>query len=271
MNPLKTFAVVLAVSLFGCRTQIHHGLEERDANELITALVSRGFDATKVQEKGKKPTWAIELDDAHATDALRVLTEFKLPRPPRTTTRELVGQVGLVETPGAERLRQLEALEGDVEQMLESMDGVTSAAVELVVPAPPRPGQNALPSKASALVRVQPAAMEKLQLQKEPIRALIAAAVEGLRPDDVSVMVDPVTSLVSVPREPEAAPTALRVLVLVLAGGLAVLAGAFVLLARKMRKKKKGAPVPAAPAPATAAPTAPPRPVISANVARKAA
>src|SRR5690349_11361313 len=111
-RPLRTVVVLLAVLAAGCRSQIQHALDERDANEIVTALVARGFDARKVAEKGKKPTWAIELDDEHATDALRVLTELKLPRPARTTTREVTAQVGLIETPGAERLRQLEALKG---------------------------------------------------------------------------------------------------------------------------------------------------------------
>src|SRR5687767_12954976 len=116
---MNRFAIaVLFLSAAACRSQIQHGLDERDANEAVSALVSRGFDARKMPEKGKKPTWAIELDNEHATDALRVLTELKLPRPPRTTTRDVTSQSALIETPGAERLRQMEALEGDIEQMI---------------------------------------------------------------------------------------------------------------------------------------------------------
>src|SRR3954468_6375102 len=99
MNPRsrRFVALMVALLLAGCRSQIQHGLEERDANEIVSALVSRGFDTRKIPEKGKKPTWAIELDDDHATDGLRVLTELKLPRPPRMTTREVTAQVGLIE------------------------------------------------------------------------------------------------------------------------------------------------------------------------------
>ena len=131
--------------LTACSSQIQHGLDERDANEIVSALVARGFEVRKVAEKGKKPTWAIELDDTQATEAMRVLNELKLPRPARLKTQTLAQSVGLIDTPSAERLRQLEAQEGDIEESLETMDGVASAAVELVVPPPPRPGQLATP------------------------------------------------------------------------------------------------------------------------------
>ncbi len=193
------FSVVVMV-LAGCRAQIQHGLDERDANEVVSALVAHGFDAKKVAEKGKKPSYAIELDDEHATDALRVLTELKLPRPARTTTKDLASQTSLVETPATERMRQLEAQKGDLGQMLEGMDGVESASVELVVPAPPRPGLPAAPSKAAVLIRARPEAMERLTAQRGGLQSLVAGAVDGLKADDVAVVLDPVVVRAPTPK-----------------------------------------------------------------------
>ncbi|GEM_PF-445906 len=286
---MKRFTLVLLVFFASaCRSQIQHGLDERDANEGISALVARGFDARKVPEKGKKPTWAIELDDDHATDALRVLTELKLPRPARTTTREVTSQGALIETPAAERLRQLEALEGDIEQMLEGMDGVASAGVELVVPAAPRPGQPLVPSKASALIRALPSALERLQQQQAAIRALIAASVEGLKADDVVVLIDPVTSQVTTPVVVVATSDRLRAVVVAMGLSLSALAAALVAMGLKMQRRKVSAaamaptepasPVvvtvaPPAPAPACApvrrSPTPQQRPVVNPNVQRR--
>ena len=246
-----------------CRSQIQHGLDERDANEAVSALVSRGFDARKVPEKGKKPTWAIELDDEHATDALRVLTELKLPRPARTTTREVTSQSALIETPGAERLRQLEALEGDIEQMIEGMDGVASAGIELVVPAPSRPGQAPLPSKASALIRAHPAALERLQQQQAAIRALIAGSVDGLKADEVVVLIDPVTSQVTPPVVMVTTSDRLRVVVVVMGLSLSALAAALVALGLKLRRKPSASTAPTEPA----APLAPAPPAVSRRAA----
>lgn len=268
---MKRALLLVFVVLSGCATQIQHGLEERDANEIVSALVARGFDAKKVPEKGKKPTWAIELDDSQATEAMRVLTELKLPRPARLKTQTLAASTGLIDTPSAERLRQLEAQEGDIEESLETMDGVTSASVELVVPASPRPGQPAIPSKASVLLRVHPDALERLQQQRSQLRALVAASVEGLQSDDVVLVVDPVV-IPSAPPRVDSRGT-LRPLVMGLGVALSVLAMVLVFIAYRMRAMKAAVQSTAtrAPEPPVTPPHVPPRPVINPSVQRKVA
>lgn len=259
--------LLIGLLFVGCRSQIQHGLEERDANEIVTELTSRGFDAKKVPEKGKKPTWAIELDDAKSTEALRVLTELKLPRKGRKTTQALVETASLIETPQAEKLRALEAQEGDLEESLETMDGVKAAAVELVVPAPPRPGAQPTPSKASVLLRVRPEAVERLQQQRGELRALVAASVDGLHAEDVVLVLDVTAAQAQVMPTPLGAPDAsngLRAMVVVLGLVLAVLAAALIIVFFRLRKEGAAASSP---------PSAPPsqRPVIAPSVQRKVA
>ncbi len=261
----RSFIVTAALLFCACSTQIQHGLDERDANEIVSALVARGFEVKKVAEKGKKPTWAIELDDAQATEAMRVLNELKLPRPARLKTQTLAQNVGLIDTPSAERLRQLEAQEGDIEESLETMDGVASVNVELVVPPAPRPGQLAVPSKASVLVRVQPIALEKLQMQRGELRALVAAAVDGLNPDDVVLVIDPVT--IPIAPAKEEASSGMRPLVIVLGLSLSVVAMLVVFLSWRLRASKRS--VSAATTPVQATP--PQRPVINPSIQRKVA
>ena len=99
----------------------------------------------------------------------------------------------------------------------------------------------------------------------------MAAAVDGLHPEDVVLVLDPVTvqspivppSLAEVPP----APTNLRALVVVMALVLSVLAGALIVVLFRLRRKEA---LPAA-APAAAAPAQAQKPVISANVQRKVA
>ncbi len=263
-----------ALVLSACSSQIQHGLDERDANEIVSALVARGFEPHKVAEKGKKPTWAIELDEAQATDALRVLAELKLPRPPRSTTRELASQSALIETPTAERMRQLEAQEGDIEQSLETMDGVTSAAVELVVPLPPRPGLPASPSKASVLLRVTAEANERLQQQRPELRGLVAGAVDGLHADDVVLVIDVVsTPAPTVATQTKQGPP-VTALAVVLALTLVLLLGLATMFAVRL-KRAKPLPRPAtavSPPPTSTTTTssqATPRPVINPALQRK--
>ncbi len=261
----RSFLITAALFFCACSTQIQHGLDERDANEIVSALVARGFEVKKVPEKGKKPTWAIELEDAQATEAMRVLNELKLPRPARLKTQTLAQNVGLIDTPSAERLRQLEAQEGDIEESLETMDGVASVNVELVVPAPPRPGQVAVPSKASVLLRVQPIALEKLQMQRGELKALVAAAVDGLNPDDVVLVIDPVTIPI-VPAKEETS-SGMRPLVIVLGLSLSVVAMLVVFLSWRLRSSKRAV---AGATPPVHAPL-PQRPVINPSIQRKVA
>ncbi len=262
MSRRASLCFVVILGLTGCQAQIQHGLDERDANELISVLTARGFDAHKEAEKGKKPTWAISVEDERATDALRVLTELKLPRAARTTTREIASQSALIDTPSAEHLRQMEALEGDIEQTLETMDGVVSAGVELVVPAPARPGQVPLPSKASALLRVQAEGYERIQQQRDQLRGLIAGSVEGLHADDVALVVDIVGTHVA-PVPADATPSVrLRVMVLILAVLLTAVAGVMVVMSvhiRRLTRRPSGRSTPSAtPLPSSAvAPVAP--------------
>jgi type III secretion protein J len=234
-------------------------------------LVARGFDARKEPEKGKKPTWAIEVDDDRATDALRVLTELKLPRPARTTTRDVATQQGLIDTPAAERLRQLEALEGDIEQTLETMDGVVSAGVEIVVPAPARPGQVPSPSKASALLRIHPDSLERLTQQRTALKELIAGSVEGLRAEDVALMVDPVETRVVLPPQTDST-TRLKVMVLVLSVLLTAVAGILAVLAVHVRRlSRPRSPSTVRPPEPKPAPPPSPRPIIAHAAQRKVA
>jgi type III secretion protein J len=261
--------LLLLTFLAGCRTQIHHGLDERDANEIISVLTSRGFEAQKVSEKGKKPTWAIEVDDERAAEALRVLAEMKLPRPQRTTTRDVAAQSGLIDTPSAEKLRQFEALEGDIEQTLETMDGVVSAGVEIVVPAVARPGQPTQPSKASALLRVQPDSYERISQQREQLKMLIAGSVEGLKSDDVALVIDRVEFRTVAPVVEDNGPR-LKLMILVLSVLLTAIVGILAVLTLHLRKVSARAKVARTPTPkATPAPSGS-KPVISSG-ARKVA
>lgn len=257
----RPFPFLLACVLSACSTQIQHGLDERDANEIVTALMARGFEAKKTAEKGKKQTWAIELDDAEASAAMQVLHELKLPRAARLKTQTLAQNVGLIDTPAAERLRQLEAQEGDLEESLETMDGVTSAAVELVVPPSPRPGQAAVPSKASVLIRAHPGAIERLQMEKAELRALVAGGVDGLLPDDVVLVIDPVVLPTPTPQPDVNA--GLRPVVFVLGLALSIVAIFLVLVTWKLKASKSA--VSSGTAPVSISPSVLPRPTLSAQ------
>lgn len=229
-------AVLLA--LCGCKAQIQHGLDERQANELQTVLVEHGIDAKKVAEDGKKPTWAIEVEEDRATESVRILADLGLPRPQAEGFDEVFGKASLVPTATEERVRYQEALSGELEKTLESFDGVASARVHLVVSPQTRPGQAPVASKASAFVRVQPGQADRIRAKRTEVQALIAGSVDGLSPESVTVVVDEVSMTPVQPPVPRTLPWAL---IASAAGGVVALIG-LLIVSLALRSKRRSPP-----------------------------
>src|SRR3954466_5019193 len=142
------------------------------------------------------------------------------------------------------------------------MDGVVSAGVELVVPLAARPGLPQVPSKASALLRVNPSSRERVNQQREQLKALIAGSVEGLKADDVALVIDPVESHVQPIIVDTAELARLRVLTVVLASLLTLVSMSFVGVMLQLRRASKQQRAPRPPAKVPATPPLPPKPVI---------
>lgn len=252
--------VALAFPMAACSARVQHGLDERQANEIQTVLVERGFQARKVVEDGRPPTWAVEVESAGAADAVRVLAEQGLPRARPAGVRELL-KPGLVPDPLEQHALLLEAQSGELARTLEAVDGVVSARVHLVRPLPTRSGVPGAPTKAAVYLRTQPTSAAQLQAMREELRALVAGSVEGLEPAAVTLVFSEVVSTVP-PRPPAPPPSGWRPALL--AGGVLGLGGLFgggyLLLRRRPRRRP-------APAPTTASLAL--RPVVQAPLARR--
>jgi len=254
MRHATAAALIIATS---CSRPVQHGLDERQANEVLSVLVERGLDAEKVVEPGRKPTWSVEVPRAQSTDAVRILSELGLPRPRAEGIQDVFDSGGMVPSPVEEQARLQHAREGELSRTLESVPGVLWARVHLVLPPPPRPGTLASPAKASAFLRVQPGTSERIGRMKDELRALIAGGVENLDPGQVTLVVSEVSS--TVPARPDPLPSAgwqpLRVAVAGLGVTVSALALALVWLALRMKQERARAQEarrpPRRPAPAT--------------------
>jgi type III secretion protein J len=233
MRVVRIAPVLLSVVVLGCQARVQGGLDEAEANEIQSLLIEGGFDARKVPEPGKKPTWAIEVDQERARDAARVLTDLGLPR------KKLAGldsvQAGLLATPSQERLSELHALSDELAQTLQSVAGVTMARVHLVIPPPPRPGQTPGHPKAAAMLRVRPGHGPRVRAMQNELRTLISGSVEGLAADDVSLLLDEVVSAKGPPEQPGPRAQKVRYLVIGLGALVSVLALLLVNLGLRMR------------------------------------
>ncbi|ADO74089.1 flagellar M-ring protein FliF [Stigmatella aurantiaca] len=261
----RCLGLLLVVGATACRERIQHGLDERQANELQTVLLERGLEARKVPEAGKKPSWSIEVDEAQASAAVRILAELGLPRPVAETGCDVFGGGALLRTPIEEQLCRTRVLERGIEKTLQGMEGVLVARVHLMVPPPARPGHAPSAAKASALLRTASGQADRLRQSQDRLQALIAGGVEGLSPEAVSLLVDEASARGEVAPVSRAQPLRFRALLVALGGMVTGLAVALVVLTLRLRAHQARAPGAAALA------TAPARPVVTASAARKLA
>jgi type III secretion protein J len=176
-----------------CSTNILHGIDERAANDAARALERAGIGAEKVGEEGAAAGAAARFtlrvaraDGARALDLLRALG---LPREPRHGFSETYGQPSLIPTASEERARYVDALAGEIERTLETVDGVVSARVHLVleeadplaVDAKPR-----APARAAVLLATRPG---HTPIAREDVQRLVAGSVSGLDAAAVAVVV----------------------------------------------------------------------------------
>jgi type III secretion protein J len=182
---------LLLLLLAGCSgEELFHGLDERQANELLVALEEAGLSGGKRREDGAEGGWTVEVRGADAGQARRVLAERELPRSRTPGFADLFEGGGMVPTPLEEHARYLHALSGELSRTVEALDGVVEARVHLGLPQedPLRPGESRAP-RAAVLLRCRPAACAAVRPLEPAIRALISGAADGLSPEMVSVLV----------------------------------------------------------------------------------
>jgi len=180
-------ALVL-VLLVACSTPIRHGLDEPAANEVVTALERAGIGAEKVRDDAAGPSaFAVRVTQGDAVRALDVLHALGLPRGRRTGFAEIYGQPSLVPTATEERARYLEALAGEIERTLETVDGVVSARVHLVLEEPDGLGEKRSAAQAAVLLKTRSGPL----LKEAEVQKLVAGSVPGLALANVAVVSTP--------------------------------------------------------------------------------
>jgi type III secretion protein J len=181
---------MLLVMLAGCAgEEILHGLDERQANEVLVALDDRGIVATKAREDGADESWRVEVAHGDAPRAQRVLAERDLPRARPPGFSEVFAKGSMLPTPTEEHAMYLHALGGELARSVEAIDGVVEARVHLGLrqPDPLRPGERSAP-RGAVLVKCRAAACAGVRGLEPGIRAIVAGAVDGLELAAVSVV-----------------------------------------------------------------------------------
>ena len=170
----------------GCGMELEHGLDERQANEVVAALDRAGIAADKSGDD-KPGTYQVLIPRADAARAFQVLETGGLPRRSAKGVGEAFAEKGLLPSATAERARLQASLAIDLERTLEALPQVASARVHLALPEeePLHAGSARQRPTASVLLRTR-GATDPFDGE---VKRLVAGAVHGLQGVDVSVVI----------------------------------------------------------------------------------
>ena len=188
MKKAKTMAALAALLLCaGCEkeTTLHAGLEERQANLVMAALLGDGINCHKTP--GEEGTWNVMVDESKFAAAVNLLERKGLPRRAHQGIGEVFKKTGMISSPSEERIRFMDALAQDLSRTISCIDGVIDARVHVVLPENDPFARNALPSSAAVAIRSRWDA--DLTDLVPSIKGLVKNAIEGLTPEKIMVTI----------------------------------------------------------------------------------
>ena len=197
------FLILFMCSLLmtGCesRKTIVNSLEEREANEILVLLASKNIDAQKIKSvegggggASKAVLWDISVSADEAQDAMQILSQHGLPRQKSKNLLGIFGDVGLVPSEMAEKIRYQSGLSEQIAGVIRRIDGVLDASVQISYPEedPLNPGKKKGNITAAVYVKHSGVLDDPNSQLVTKIKRLVAASVTGLDIDNVTVIGD---------------------------------------------------------------------------------
>jgi type III secretion protein J len=193
--------LLLLIALFGLsscssKTTIVTSLPDREANEIVVLLNSKGISAVKTPTAvsataggatAAEQMWDITVPGSQITDALAILNRAGFPRFKSTTLLDLFGSQGLVPSDIQDRIRYQEGLSEQLASTIRKMDGILDADVQITFPSDELPAKEIT---ASVYVKHRGILDNPNSLAITKIKRLISSAIPGLTNENVSVVTD---------------------------------------------------------------------------------
>ncbi len=178
---------IVSVLLSGCdkETALHSGLNERQANLVMAALLDVGISCSK--SPGEEGTWNVNVVESKFADAVNTLERLGLPRRDFQGVSEVFKKTGMISSPSEERIRFMDALAQDLSRTISNIDGVIDARVHVVLPENDPFARNALPSSAAVAIRSR--WDTDLSDIVPSVKGLVKNAIEGLKYEKIMVTV----------------------------------------------------------------------------------
>lgn len=200
-SALSVLCLIFLAFLTSCATQnaIVNNVDEREANEIIVFLASKGIMATKVAAPeaaggGGGNTaimWNITVGDKQATEAMAILNQNGLPRRQGTNLLTLFAKSGLMSSDAENAIRFQAGLAEQLKNTIRKIDGVIDADVQISFPEQATTPGAVVPKMTAAVYVKHQGVMEDPNNHLETkIKRLMAGSVTGLDYDNVAVISD---------------------------------------------------------------------------------
>jgi len=198
----RFLSLIALAFLAGCSSNetIVNNVMEREANEIVVFLASKGIEAQKIQAPstavgGATTTelYSISVATDKSTDAMAILNRYGLPRQRGTTLLELFAPQGLMSSTREETIRYQAGLAEELRNTIRKIDGVIDADVQISFPdttVTPLPGTPQPKITAAVFVKHQGILEDPNSHLEVKIKRLMAGSVNGLDYDSVSVISD---------------------------------------------------------------------------------
>jgi flagellar M-ring protein FliF len=179
--------VLLAIAWVATRGGEPMGLLYSGLDPAEAGKIGQRLDELKVPFENRGDGSTILVPASQVGRVRMDLAASGLPRQSGTGYELLDTQSPMSMTSFMQRVQRLRALEGELARTIATLDGVRSARVHMVLPERESFARDTPKPTASVAVTML-GAMRLAPRQAMAIRLLVAGAVPGLRPDDVSVL-----------------------------------------------------------------------------------
>ena len=190
-------AILLALTLAGCKQPIYTKLSETEANDVLLTLIKGGVEAQK--RSGEDGTFSVWVSDAEIATAIELLRADAQPSEHYSNLGEVFARNSLVSSPTEERIRYIYGLQQELAKTLSQIDGVLVARVHIVVPATDPFEATTKPSSASVFLKHR--ADINMQLVVPAVKDMVVRSIEGLTAESVAVSLFPARATITPPAQ----------------------------------------------------------------------
>jgi type III secretion protein J len=173
----------MTLALAACQVELHTGLSEDEANEIVALLAANDIQAVRGQ--AGKDGVALTVDRHDFATSIAILRENGLPADTFQDFGTVFQQQGLISSPLEERVRFIFGLSQTLAETLSQIDGVVTARVHVIVPERHPLEDAPEPSSASVFLKTRPGV--SLEDKIPAIKMLVQNSVEGLSFENVVV------------------------------------------------------------------------------------